>query len=369
MATAGSPILGGMFGQEQPDAAPGCHPITSAQEAQTDGATLFSRIPPWEHPAGERSSLLLINARSAIDTLVGILKPNRIWLPAYLCPSLYHATVGRRGIPQRLYAIGSSLTVEGDYWLYELRPGDLVVFISYFGFGIDPSCVAIAKQRGAWVLEDACGGLFRHALNSAAHFVVSSPRKFVGVSAGGILGWQSQLAIEWPPLSPPPADWLHEAEAAFSARTRFDQGSRDHDWFPQFQRVEATQPCGPYALNEANLQRLHSIDFGFVAQRRRENYQRLLAYLAPWALYKHFPDDVVPLGFPLQTPQRNEVVERLHAQKIFAPIHWPLHDVVPREHTTSWNLAETMLTLPCDQRISPARMTEVAEIVRKELER
>jgi dTDP-4-amino-4,6-dideoxygalactose transaminase len=106
-----------------------------------------------------------------------------------------------------------------------------------------------------------------------------------------------------------------------------------------------------------------------VAIRRRANFRLLLDYLSPWAMAKQLPPDVVPLGFPIRVPDRDALLKRLYAAQIYAPVHWPLGDTVPQEHEASWRLSESLLTVPCDQRIAPDRMAEVGEIVRKELQR
>ena len=127
--------------------------------------------------------------------------------------------------------------------------------------------------------------------------------------------------------------------------------------------------CGRFSISRDSASQLDAIDYAAVAIRRRANYQLLLDYLSPWAVAKPLPPDVVPLGFPIRVPHRDALLKRLYAAQIFAPVHWPLGNTVPREHEASWRLSESLLTVPCDQRIAPDRMAEVGEIVRKELQR
>jgi len=272
-------------------------------------------------------------------------------------------------IQPNFYAIDESLRIADQRWLEQLRLGDMVVFVSYFGFPFDVSYAQAAQERGAWVLEDACGGMFRHAYPTIADFVVSSPRKFVGVVDGGVLSFRAGIDLDWPVLQEPPAAWLQRATEAHVARSRFDEGHGERDWFTQFQTVEATQPCGHFSISRDSSAELDTIDYAAVATRRRANYRLLLEYLSPWAMAKQLPPDVVPLGFPIRVPDRNALLKRLYAAQIYAPVHWPLCNTVPQEHEASWRLSESLLTVPCDQRIATDRMAEVGEIVRKELQR
>jgi len=380
MAATTSQIIGGMFGREccvVPRIAAASLDSSRANERFTTGNTgnaagdrePFAMQAPWRAAEPGSRTLLFANARSAIDTVVDLLRPPHIWLPSYLCESLVHAACDRLQIQPNFYAIDESLRIADQRWLEQLRLGDMVVFVSYFGFPFDVSYAQAAQERGAWVLEDACGGMFRHAYPTIADFVVSSPRKFVGVVDGGVLSFRAGIDLDWPVLQEPPAAWLQRATEAHVARSRFDEGHGERDWFTQFQTVEATQPCGHFSISRDSSAELDTIDYAAVATRRRANYRLLLEYLSPWAMAKQLPPDVVPLGFPIRVPDRNALLKRLYAAQIYAPVHWPLCNTVPQEHEASWRLSESLLTVPCDQRIATDRMAEVGEIVRKELQR
>lgn len=380
MAATTSQIIGGMFGREccvvpctaeaTPDRLQANEPVTSCDTFHAlEHRERFAIQAPWRAAQPRNRTLLFVNARSAIDTIVDLLRPPHIWLPSYLCESLVHAACDRLQIQPDFYAIDESLQIADRCWIDQIHRGDLVVLVSYFGFPFDVRYAQAAQERGAWVLEDACGGMFRHVCPITADFVVSSPRKFVGVVDGGVLSFRAGIDLDWPVLQEPPAAWMQRATEAHVARSRFDEGHGERDWFTQFQTVEATQPCGHFSISRDSSAELDAIDYAAVATRRRANYRLLLEYLAPWAMAKQLPPDVVPLGFPIRVPDRNALLKRLYAAQIYAPVHWPLCNTVPQEHEASWRLSESLLTVPCDQRIATDRMAEVGEIVRKELQR
>ena len=112
-----------------------------------------------------------------------------------------------------------NLVLASREWLADVNEGDVVLFIDYFGFPCDAECARAAKQRGAWVLEDACQALLSKHVGAAADYVIYSPRKFLGVPDGGVLlanrGVPLTLAVE---ASAPDAWLLKALEAGIQRR-------------------------------------------------------------------------------------------------------------------------------------------------------
>ena len=127
--------------------------------------------------------LLLATARSAFTLLEEALRPRQVWLPSYLCAAMLEAFPAER--PRiRFYGVDGRLCPADDGWLREIRCGDLAVFIDYFGFTVWGKHGSEARRAGAWVVEDACQALLNDAFSEHAHYVVASPRKFVGLRTG-----------------------------------------------------------------------------------------------------------------------------------------------------------------------------------------
>ena len=160
MADTTLQIIGGMFGREccvvpctavaTPDSLRTSERTTSCDT----GHAVEHREPipmqaPWRATEPGRRTRLWVNARSAIDTVVDLLRPPHIWLPSYLCPSLVHAACDRLHIEPSFYAIDESLQIADRCWLDHLHRGDLVVFVSYFGFAFDKRDAQAAQERGA----------------------------------------------------------------------------------------------------------------------------------------------------------------------------------------------------------------------------
>jgi len=98
------------------------------------------QIPPF---LGGRE-LLLCNARSGINVLSSLLKPQVVWVPSFLCDVMLKAV---QNLDVRFYEVDSDLQISRE-WLDNVQKGELVVFIDYFGFPFDPSLAVHIKQRG-----------------------------------------------------------------------------------------------------------------------------------------------------------------------------------------------------------------------------
>ena len=335
------PIIGGMFGLTEPIGEPG-------------------RIPAFL----KGQALLLANARSGIAIIVEALCPLRIWLPSFLCDAVLFP-VRRSPSVLKFYEVGEDLNVSPDGWLGQISERDLVVLIDYFGFPSSKECAYRAKEQGAWVLEDACQALLSDGLDAPVDFVVYSLRKFLGVPDGGVLIQRNPTAdFKEIQLHPAPREWWLKAFWATILRRDFDYFTSERKWFGLFRMVEREQPCGRYAMSELTRELLtHSFDYEKIALRRIENYQTLAELLNRWALYAHLPPGVVPLGFPIRIPHRDQIRSALYDQRIYPPVHWPIPEAVPTDYQACRRLAAEIMTLPCDQRYNAADMQRMAQIV------
>lgn len=310
-----------------------------------------------------RNALFLANARSGIAILAECLKPHRIWLPSYLCDVILEA-LEHCGSAVELYNVDGRLEAAPIDWLDSVHSGDLVLFIDYFGFPCARAPMARAKQRGAWVLEDACQALLTTGVGRLADFVLFSPRKFLGVPDGGILALHSRTDLESIELRPPPSKWWLTTLAASLGRRDHDRSPGGGDWFSRFQETEKATPVGRYSMSElTKLLLRHCVDYDHVAQKRRANYRVLLDNLAGLAVFPRLDEGVVPLGFPIAVSNRDQVQQELFSRRIFPPIHWPTPAIVGDRFRTSRELASRMLTLPCDQRYTEHEMEHMAKVV------
>jgi len=268
----------------------------------------------------------------------------------------------------KFYEVNYDLVPSSLDWLDHIQPKDLVVLVDYFGFPCDPFCIKRAKEKGAWVLEDACQTLLSEDVGRFSDFVLYSPRKFLGIPDGGILSYNDEIAFDTK-LENPPAAWWLKAFFASVLRREFDLHGGSRRWFELFQETEIGGPIGPYAMSELSRILLqHCFDYLMIAQKRIENYQLLLNNLFELALFPSLPPKVVPLGFPIRVKNRDRVRQALFDHQIYPPVHWPIKGIVPEKFRDSHQLSDEIMTLPCDQRYNRRDMERMAQLVAEVLQ-
>src|ERR1700738_3685164 len=163
MSHPGPKIIGGLFGLEVPCLNAGNKRL----------------------PFGGGSRNYFLSARCAIYASCKPLKSGTAWLPSYLCGAILEP-FDRLNIPIRFYDDGPNFANDSKEWTDDVKNGDLVLFIHYFGFPNTTFPAKAVKKQGALIVEDASQGLFVKQLYPESDCIIYSPRKFLGVPDGGV---------------------------------------------------------------------------------------------------------------------------------------------------------------------------------------
>ena len=215
-----SRIIGGVFGLPEP---------RDAGEA----------LPALDDP----QTILLVNGRSAIDLVLRGTGATRVWLPSYICISVVEA-VGPREICW--YDVGDALTPCDEDWLDDVIPGDVVLFVNYFGWRESVDWYGRAAARGAIVVEDGSQSLLTANLGEGANYSLYRAAKVCRRS-----GRRVARARRIHDARPGPAcirrgrlvaDRIRRQCAAAASSIA---AARAAHWFAAFGAAEAEQPSGP----------------------------------------------------------------------------------------------------------------------------
>jgi dTDP-4-amino-4,6-dideoxygalactose transaminase len=307
-----------------------------------------------------RSSLLLANARCGFTLLLRWLRPSQVWMPAYLCESMFKIAESEAG-RMRLYPVDERLAASDRRWLQDVRPGDVVVVVDYFGFVPDAELAGSARERGAIVVEDASHALLSADAGSIGDYVLWSPRKFAGLPDGGALQANNGRLPELVAAAGEQA-WWNLAYDACLRRRQFEEGG-PREWLPVHQQAEDEHPSEPVAMSEYSRNLATGLDWEAIARRRSANYRVLAERLARFDQMPAASAGTVPVGFTMRVDNRDEVRAALFAQDIFPSRLWPTAGRVPDEFVASHRLSATTMTLHCDQRYDAEDMARTADIV------
>lgn len=309
---------------------------------------------------GEGHTLLFWNARAALAHLLATLDVKRVWLPAYICTAAADAAA-RDGREVRFYGVGGDLRPDAAGLSGNLRTGDAVLGVDYFGTAAERLPNLAQRFPDLVWIQDRAQGLWPDPQPWGTH-VIYSPRKVIGAPDGGALVSRG--------VALPPPVWAPDVNPGRLEPARLraaDPDGRDNAaWYAAYQAAEAAMTCEPLPMSALSRAVAADADGPAIAERRRANAEALLDAVGAAAL---FPSErllaAAPLGVPVLTRDAAMASQRMAEQRIFCARHWaqlpsPAVDF-PAEHA----LAQRLLTLPCDQRYVAADMARVVAAFRR----
>jgi len=329
--------LGGFFALEIPDA---------------DGGILQS----WSEG---RHVACFVNARSALAALIAAERPRAVWLPAFLCGALADAVPAAL---RRYYPVGPTLTPEVSA-LGNVQSGDMLIGINYFSYPPAADFIDFVAASPDVLFVEDCAHCLAPESPGWGGWRLFSPRKLLGVADGGILvAMRSGLQVPQPKIMGkfPESQWL-------APLLRFEDESQGLAgiWHVANQDKEAAMTVSDVAMTRLSHSLLALTDPKPLIQRRMTNFLTLEAELSPLLLSLGRRSGDAPFAFPIKLKEnrRDEVLKRLHDQRIYAAVHW--RDLPsPVEHfSAEHRLARELISLPCDHRYRAEDMSRIIQVV------
>lgn len=348
-------------------------------------------IPPTSSPGGapweDRPHALVGSGRDALRLLLERQRPDRVWVPTFLCQEVV-AAVGAVA-ELRLYHDSPVEEAGGgdDRWA-GLRSGDAVLTVAYFGVRrprIVPDPARESGDDGIVVIEDHThdpSGVW--ARDSRADFCVASLRKLWPLPDGGVL-W-SPAGHEVP--APPPC--LPELERAsgvklsgMELKARYLRGEAVAK--PLFRelldRGESTLlGVETSGITPGSRALLEALPFAELEQARGRRFRRLTGALPEMDGYRVLAPPEDP-GGGRATPfsaffvfrdvdARDRVHRKLVDERVFASWLWPLDepllDGIPESDVS---LSRRTFSVPVDMRYDDADVDRAAGIIEYALRR
>jgi len=341
-AALSRPPIGGFFERHEPDVGAGGPSVLEA----------------W---TGGRPFTAFVNARSALAALASAADVT-VWLPAFICVD---TTDGLPRARVRFYRVLDGFVPDLAVVEAQAEPGDLVVLAAHFGLPLTESARAFAKARADLRFVEDRAQALAPDLRPSLGYALYSPRKLLGVADGGILVAPDDVALLPQPSAAADADALWHAPLLRHADTL---GADNASWHAANQAKEAAMTAGPAAITSRSLDILSRTPITGLVRARLANWRALDARLSRWSTLPPEPE-APPLGYVLCLPPevRSRLLAALHAQRIFAAVHWPQIAApeadFPREH--AWT--RELITLPCDHRYGLPQMQQIADCVEEVL--
>lgn len=303
-------------------------------------------LPPQRSSAFP-GALRFQSARAAFFALLQAGRPDRVWMPDYLCDSML-APLHAAGVTVMPYEVDARFEVSGQV---DLQADDWFYAVNYFGVRTREIDALLARVDPARVVLDHCQAFYVPAPACLAS--IYSPRKFFGVADGGFL-------VTDLPVPAPQQDDTPVLEHAGHLLMRL--AGAPEIGYAAYQRSEqALAALAPRHMSALSERILGSVDLEAARERRKRNFDYLHRRLARFNGCDLDPGSIDgPLCYPSLTGAQG-LREALIAQRIYVATYWP--DVLQRAPGASAAaaLVRELVPLPCDQRYDEDDMARVAD--------
>ena len=327
-----------------------------------------------EEPGLDTSGMYFLNGGQACLHVIGdYLREagvQRILLPAYLCPSIIRA-LEPAGLQFAFYGVNRDLSIDIDDVACSIQDKDAFYFINYFGFPPAQTVqffIRNLQQHGIFVVEDNAQAGF--AQDTIGDFVFNSLRKLIPYD-GGYLKTRFDLQpvfnrfIDIPNRRLPLIRAYRQRLAAYLFH---GQDARE-ELQGLYEQAEAYYDADRAIIGDADEKaHIEHLDWQGIRHVRRENFRYLLALIPSipgvTPLFTELPENMMPYGLPvyLEASIRDQVLDALGEAGISLLVHWDeiAQHPLTRLNKGSVGMANSMLTLPVDQRTSRKQLAYLA---------
>ncbi|MCB9197898.1 MAG: hypothetical protein H6600_05515 [Flavobacteriales bacterium] len=303
-----------------------------------------------EHFHDANKCLYLNSARHALEHLLNYLSPKRLYIPAYNCHVLLEPII-RLDIDYVIYHVNDRLEAEFDFCSLEKQ--EYIVLTNYFGVKDQ----YINKQTSNYenIIVDCSQSFFYKPLESQKNnFFFYSPRKFFGVSDGGILLPSVQDNINYE------RDCSLEKFDHLLIRREFN-ASLGYKKFVKHDEKISDEPIK--LMSNLTHDILRSIDYKEVVKVRKSNFQFLEKELGAMNKFDCSDQTGVAMIYPFwgNCELRKELIDH----RVYSPKYWPKTVGGQFLSQLEVEIVENLVFLPIDQRYDEIDMIYIVEIVRQ----
>jgi hypothetical protein len=285
------------------------------------------------------------SARAAFYALLNKGKPNRVWMPKYICDSML-APLYALSIDIIFYDLTEQLNIAS---MVVLAKDDWLVYVNYFGICNEQERSVLNRFNPSQIILDHSQAFFAPPLDCLA--TIYSPRKFFGVPDGGLLVTQTVIS------TPTQIDEKSVSRCMHLLQRLDKDPESGYEYFKKAElSLNDIQPCKMSILTSKIL---NSIDYEVIRKKRNDNFCRLHEKFASINSLKINVDFINgPMCYPLFITDIS-VRQRLLTNRVFVATYWPEVKERVGNDSLEFQLVERCLPIPCDQRYSSTDLSVV----------
>ena len=297
-----------------------------------------------QHPELHSEAIALNSGRFCFEYLLRYRKYKKVFVPYFTCDTAVEPII-KLGIAYEFYHTDKAYRIVDDISLAE---DEALLYTNYWGLQ-NEYCDKLAEKYGKQLILDFTQAFFSKPIAGIDTFY--SCRKYFGVPDGGYLYSEAE------------ADFDIEQDESYgrmhSLIKRIDISPEAG--YDDFHKSEAAISHMPIRrMSKLTKRLMQSIDYERAAQQRIDNYNTLRASLGG----RELKYGEVPMVFPYESSEGQELRKHLIANKVFVAKYWPNVDEWTEEDTTERWMANHFLPLPIDQRYDKEDMNRIIEIIK-----
>lgn len=305
------------------------------------------------HPFPHQDGLMLNTGRNALEYILrNIDNIKGIHLPYFTCEVVLEP-LKKLHIPYRHYHINSRFEIADEI---NLKEGEYIIANNYFGIK-DAYIHGLSEKFGEQLIVDCAQALFAKPITGIKTFY--STRKFVGVADGGIV-YPGHLKESIVKVNEVECTIEHDKHLYLRKQFGAEVG------FAEYQKNETKLDNQPIRwMSDTTKRILNHIDYLKIIFKRRANF----SYLHEALKDKNFLElpeidsFVCPMVYPFITRINRSLRQELIDNKVFVAKYWPnVHQLSTYE--TEFDLANHMVSIPCDQRYDYEDMKRIISIIK-----
>ena len=287
------------------------------------------------------------SGRCAIYQAVKDSGASRVWLPVYLCDTVYNF-LKRKNVPVEFYNIGHDFLPENIC----TKDTDIVVWTTYFG-AINKNQLQKTVRRYHNLIIDNTQGFYIPPQRNV--YNVYSCRKFFGVPDGSYLISNSFKN---------PDEKLPYSDSIKTLRYLVDsiETSTNEAYAESLENEDRITNEDVMAMSRFTERVLTSVDYEKNQKTRLENYSVYNSILGSINEFKISNPEYAPMTYPLLVKSEG-LRYGLVSKKIYVPQWWKAVISDPRSNKWEKYLSQYLIPLPIDQRYEKQDIEYVAQSV------
>lgn len=294
-------------------------------------------------------SIKLSSGRNAFKYILKAQNIQKVYIPVFICNSIIEP-LEDLNVSYEFYNVDEKLEIVQDV---ELKSNERLFYVNYFALKskyID----SLAAKYDEKLIVDNTQAFFEMPIENVD--TIYSPRKYFGVSDGGILYTRKHLKEV--------LETYVSYNSSLQLLGRIDISASD--FYENYQKSEARLTNRPVKqMSNLTSKILSSIDYDNVRTIRERNYYYLHSQLKNHNLFKLDISISAPFVYPLMTDNEDLRV-KLISNKIYVAKYW--NEVLGRRDVSDVEkyFVNKIMPLPIDQRYDLNDMKRIVDIINNE---